>query len=125
MARKMQYPPKPWLDGQRASLMPGIDFIYSQATKKWVPVTPGYVSSSQLQESFGVSSIQELVVKFENTEKRITNLDSDIQLAGRIWKTTNRPDNPKHNDIWIEQTSGKTLSYVRSTDTWIELNYLG
>ena len=121
----LKYPPKPWHDGQKHSLINGIDFMYSQSLRKWIPVTPSYVSSSQLDEAFGVSTIQELVQKFEKTEDKFRQVDSDIALGGRIWKTLNRPDNPRSNDIWIEQETGKTFSYVYQSDTWVEINYLG
>jgi len=118
----IKYPPKPWRDGQRESLLPGISFMYNAALKNWVPITPGYVSSQQLQDNFGVSTVEALTAKFDS---QISNLDSDIDLSGRIWKTQLPPNSPRKNDIWIDQRTGKTFNYVVASGTWVELNYVG
>lgn len=118
----IKYPPKPWRDGQRERLLPGIDFMYNAALKNWVPITPGYVSSKQLQENFGVSTVEQLSQKFD---AKVSSIDSDIQLSGRIWKTQLPPKSPNKNDVWIDEKSGKTFSYVTASRTWVELNYVG
>lgn len=118
--KKITYPSKPWRDGQRAQLIPGLDFIYSSSIKNWVPVTPGFESETQLEQAFGVKTVEEINVKFVQIETTFTKIDSDIALSGRIWKTTTRPTNPNANDVWFDATSGKTFSYDKTNDTWIQ-----
>ena len=120
---KLNYPPKPWSEGQRASLLDGMDFMYSQSLKKWVPITPGAVSSAQLEVAFEVRTVQELVTKFDEVTEVQEKLDSEIAQSGRIWKTENRPTTPNKNDIWYDEIEGKTYSYIAATDTWVEINY--
>ena len=123
----LNYPPKPWKNGQRASLLPGMEFMYSLSSKKWVPITPGYENEEQLQESFSVSTIVELANVFkEETAKtqavvtRVDRLDSDIVLSGRIWKTDTKPVSPNKNDVWMDPNSGVTFTYNASADAWIQ-----
>lgn len=118
---KLNYPSKPWIDGQSASLIPGLDFRYSQSLRKWIPVTPGAVDANQIEEAFEVRTLQALSKKFDNVIEKQAQLDSDIALSGRIWKTTQKPDNPNANDIWYDD-EGKSFSYITATDTWVELN---
>lgn len=118
--KNIKYPSKPWADGQRAELISGMDFVYSSSIKNWVPVTPGFEDKQQLTDVFGVSTVQELNTKFETIDETITKIDSDIVLSGRIWKTVNRPSKPNSNDVWFDATTGKTLSYDKTNDTWIE-----
>ena len=120
---KLNYPPKPWSDGQLASLVGGIDFRYSQSLRKWVPITPGAVNTAQLEVAFEVRTVQELVTKFDEVTIVQDKLDSEIVQSGRIWKTENRPTAPNKNDIWYDENEGKTYSYIGATDTWVEINY--
>ena len=122
---KIKYPPKPWVDGQREKLLPGIDFMYNLALKNWVPISPGYTSEQQLVDNFGVTTLEELNAKFEEIENIQEKLDSDIERSGRIWKTINIPVNPAPNDLWLDFESGKTFSYVAATGAWIEWNLNG
>lgn len=138
---KLNYPSKPWRNGQRAMLIPGMEFMYSSSTKKWVPITPGYENEEQLQDSFNVRTIIELaeifktetakiagslsiVSKFDNriqsVEEATAEFDSDITQSGRIWKTGSAPSNPNPNDIWIDTVSGGTFSYDAIGETWVQ-----
>ena len=121
MSKKLSYPPKPWVDGQVASLMPGIEFFYSLSLRKWVPVTPGYSNAEQLQSAFGVSTLSEIKQLFE---VKTQQLDSDIERVGRIWKQIDRPQRPKQHDMWYEEISGNFYSYNEKQDTWVEINYI-
>jgi hypothetical protein len=121
MSKRLQYPPKPWDDGQIASLIPGIEFIYSLSLKKWVPLSPGYNSGSQLNDAFGVSTITEVKQLFETKTQQ---LDSEIEQAGRIWKQFDRPVRPKRHDMWYEENTGNFYSYNDIEDTWVEINYV-
>lgn len=118
--KNIKYPSKPWHDGQRATLIPGLEFMYSSSIKNWVPVTQGFTSETQIEQAFGVKTVEEINTKFQEVETVVTKLDSDIKLSGRIWKTTTKPNNPNSNDIWLDATSGKTFSYDIINDTWIE-----
>ena len=121
MAKQLRYPAKPWVDGQIASLMPGIEFAYSLSLRKWVPVSPGFAKSEQIQDAFGVSTITEVKQLFE---QKTQQLDSDIDRAGRIWKQTVRPAQPKQHDMWFEENTGNFYSYDSKQDTWVEINYI-
>jgi len=130
----LNYPPKPWRNGQRAMVIPGMEFMYSASTKKWVPITPGYENEEQLQDSFNVSTLVEVAELFKqetskiaaavatvtNVEKSVALLDSDIKLSGRIWKSSSAPSNPNANDIWLDANSGKTFSYNAAAQTWVQ-----
>lgn len=123
----LKYPAQPWKNGQKAELMQGMYFMYSSAIRKWVPISPGFENEQQLVQSFGVSTVQELNAKFEEVNTvttilttRTEQLDSDIQLSGRIWKTISRPTAPNNNDVWMEQATGKLFSYDATHDTWVE-----
>ena len=120
-----RYPPKPWSDGQRANLMTSssVEFMYSQSLKKWIPITPGFESKTELQEAYGVSTIEELNTKFFEIDQGQLQQDSDIVRVGRIWKNINKPERPKTNDIWIDPNTNRCFNYVAATDTWIELPY--
>lgn len=122
--KNIKYPPKPWYNGQREELIKGIDFIYSQSTKKWVPVTPGYTSKRQLKESFDVETIEDLNAKFKTIDDVIQALDSEIDTKGRIWKTLNRPQGPSPNDLWIDPISNRAYSFNETGNTWVELTYI-
>lgn len=138
---KPNYPPKPWTNGMRYMIIPGMEFLYSASTKKWVPVTPGYENEEQLQDSFGVSTIVELAEIFKKesvkiaeavatvqqydtaittVQSSVVQLDSDVRLSGRIWKTSSAPSSPNPNDIWVDAGSGKTFSYDAIGDTWVQ-----
>ena len=123
----LNYPPKPWTNGQKASLMPGMEFMYSSSTRKWVPITPNFENEDQLQESFGVRTIVELAELFKegtakiNTfESKLVELKDDIVLSGRIWKSSQAPTNPNANDVWFEIGSGKNYYYDEINKTWIQ-----
>ena len=120
-----KYPPKPWEEGQKARLMSNstVEFLYSKSLRKWIPITPGFESKTELEEAYGVSTIQELNTKFVYLEQSQDYQDSDIRLSGRIWKKINTPDNPRENDIWIDPISGKSFNYVEEQDAWIEFAY--
>ena len=120
MSRKLNYPPRPWRDGQIARLQAGIDFAYSFSMKKWVPITPGFESTQQIQSAFGVKTATEVEQIFFDVNK----LKEEIIEFGRIWKTQTRPpDTEVHtNDVWIDPQSGKLLYYT-SSDTWVEITY--
>lgn len=134
----IKYPPKPWRDGQIESLVPGIDFMYNAALKNWVPISPGFTSSKQLQDNFGVKTVQQLNDKLsENSTKiqaaevkinvvssRVDSIDSDLSLSGRIWKTQSAPQSPSKNDLWFDPTTSKTFSYVSESATWVEISYV-
>ena len=120
--KSIKYPPKPWQDGQREELIPGIDFMYNAALRNWVPISPGYSSETQLQENFGVKTLQEIETKFAQLQQDQLAQDSDIQQSGRIWKTINIPDNPAPNDLWLDFQTGKTFSYDNANGAWIEWN---
>ena len=100
-----------------------VEFLYSKSLRKWIPITPGFESKTELEEAYGVSTIQELNTKFVYLEQSQDYQDSDIQLSGRIWKKINTPDNPRENDIWIDPISGKSFNYVEEQDAWIEFAY--
>jgi len=133
--KNIKYPAKPWTDGQKAELMSGLSFMYSSSLRKWVPISPGAVQTTQIQEAFGVSTVDDLLAKYNTHEikineldsdnkvnkVRLDNADSDIERTGRIWKTLNRPTKPGKNDIWIDETIGKAYSYDYDIDTWIQL----
>lgn len=118
--KSIKYPSKPWRDGQRATLIPGMEFVYSSSVRNWVPVSEGFTDQVQLEQAFGVKTVAEINTKFAEVDAVISKLDSDITLSGRIWKTTGRPTSPNANDIWVDATSGKTFSYDKINDTWIE-----
>lgn len=117
---KLSYPKKPWTDGQKATLMPGLQFIYSLSLKKWVPITPGSTDEEQIQAAFGVRTAEEVEQLFINVEQ----LQHDMFDFGRIWKTQDRPPNDRvyANDVWIDPETGKLLYYTTS-DTWVEITY--
>ena len=117
--KNIKYPSKPWKDGQRAELISGLEFIYSSSLKNWVPVTPGYENKTQLTQAFGVETIEELNVKLVSIDTKLVSVDSDIRRSGRIWKTTNTPENPSINDVWIDVT-GNSYYYDVNGDTWIQ-----
>ena len=138
---KINYPPKPWNNGQRAMLQPGMEFMYSSSTKRWVPITPGYENEEQLQTSFNVSTVVELAEVFKNqtskvagyvttinsfdgrmqsVEQTAAQLYEAVELSGRIWKTEEVPINPGPNDLWHDGTTGKTFSYYAESDTWVQ-----
>lgn len=119
--KNIKYPSKPWRDGQTATLIPGMEFMYSASIKNWVPISEGYTSEVQLEQAFGVRTVEELNVKLVEIETTFKNVDSDISLSGRIWKKTTKPISPKPNDIWYDATSAKTFSYDNNNDTWIEI----
>lgn len=142
----IRYPSRPWSDGQVATLMPGMDFIFSSSLKKWVPITPGTESKSQLQESFGVSSLDALYDLFNiekdklskaflkikdiendlsNTKDKVEELQIDISNSGRIWKSNVAPDIANivnDYDIWIDSTSLDMFYYDFNVKTWVQLN---
>jgi len=141
----IKYPPKPWRDGQVEALVQGIDFMYNAALKNWVPISPGFSSKKQLQENFGVETVQQLNDKLaETTSKiqtvetrvlenenivntvvsRVHSIDSDLSLSGRIWKTQTAPQSPSKNDLWFDPTSSKTFSYIYETSAWVEISYV-
>ena len=126
MARKLNYPSKPWKDGQKAMLMNDIEFMYSQSLRKWVPITPGTVDNSQIEEAFGVSSINELLAKFTALDVRVNNIDSDLKYNGRIWKTSAAPlEGVYDNDVWIDTDLNKMYSWNAEGEIWVEINYIG
>ena len=51
-----RYPAKPWSDGQRANLMTSstVEFMYSQSLKKWIPISPGFESKTELQQLLNI-----------------------------------------------------------------------
>ena len=119
---KLNYPSKPWEDGQRAMLLPDLQFAYSQSLKKWVPISPGTVDNSQIEEAFGVSSINELLEKFTNLDVRVNSIDSDLKYHGRIWKTAEPPlTNVKHNDVWVDIDSNIMYNWDENSAVWIQL----
>lgn len=122
----LNYPALPWVDGQQAEIMPGMNFRYSSSLKKWVPISPRYDNSEQLKEAFDVETVEELNSKFAEVDASVYNLtvkseqaDSDIALSGRIWKTAVRPNNPNNNDIWMHPTDDQIYSYNSEFDTWV------
>jgi len=124
--RNLNYPAKPWKDGQRANLISDIEFMYSQSLKKWVPITPGTIDNSQITEAFGVNSINELLAKFNQLEKNVINLDSDLKYNGRIWKSTDAPLKGVYdNDVWIDTDLNKMYSWNAEGEIWVEINYIG
>ena len=121
----IKYPPKPWRDGQIESLVSGIDFMYNAALKNWVPISPGFSNRKQLQEIYGSDDVNVIKAQVYTIESKLVNVDSDIELSGRIWKTRLPPNTPHNNDVWIDLTTGKVFSYVAKTGAWVELNYVG
>lgn len=113
---KISYPKKPWMDKQQAYLFPDMRFVYNASLKKWVPVTPGTTNTDDLVTTFGTASVEEV-------NRRLDYLDSDINLAGRIWKTINRPDRASKHDVWIDQNL-RLFTYNDENQTWVEINYL-
>ena len=119
---KLNYPSKPWNDGQRAMLLPDLQFAYSQSLKKWVPISPGTVDNSQIEEAFGVSSINELLEKFTNLDVRVNSIDSDLKYYGRIWKTAEPPlTNVNDNDVWVDIDTNIMYSWDENSAVWIQL----
>ena len=116
---KLVYPKKPWVDGQKANLMTGMQFVYSASLKKWVPITPGFEDSTQLQQAFGVKTVEEVEQIFTDVE----TLKEEMLEFGRIWKTEQRPDPSLvyDNDVWIDPVSGVLVYWKSSANTWIQL----
>ena len=112
------YPKKPWVDGQKANLMTGMQFVYSASMKKWVPITPGFESDAQLQEAFGVKTIEEVEQIFTDVE----TLKEDMLEFGRIWNTPERPDESlvNNNDIWIDPNDTKLYFWNGNIGAWIQ-----
>lgn len=117
---KLTYPKKPWTDGQRAMLIPGLQFIYSLSLKKWVPVTPGASTENQIEEAFGVKTAEEVERIFIDVEQ----IKNDVIEYGRIWKTEVRPAASlvANNDVWIDQITAKMFFWNETFQTWIEIN---
>ena len=123
---KLNYPTKPWTDGQIASLVEGMEFMFSGTLRKWIPITPGSSNSSQLESAFRVSTLKELIDKYTIIEKDVSNLDSDIKNKGRIWKTQIAPTtNVYENDVWIDTNQNKMYSWDATGEVWVEINYIG
>ena len=117
----IKYPPKPWVDEQRAFLIKGVEFLYNRALNKWVPITPGYSSNKQIQEVFGDASLLDLIERINKNTADIQNLSDNLDDNGKIWKTINKPQTPNENDIWIDLNTGKTFTYVITTQAWVEI----
>lgn len=66
------------------------------------------------------SKAQTLETKTASLETKALSLDSDIQLSGRIWKSSSKPTAPANNDVWMEAASGKLFNYDATYDTWVE-----
>lgn len=116
---KLNYPSKPWSEGQRAELMPGMQFIFSSSLRKWVPVSPGTSSRDQLLDAFGVRTAEEVDKLFDD----VGDLQSRLENGGKLWKTDERPsvEEVKNNDVWIDQETAKLFFYNESADSWIQL----
>lgn len=117
---KIKYPPKPWTDGQKAELQPGIRFLYSLSLRKWVPITPGTVKEEQLDQAFGVKTVAEV----EELFKDVTQLKDDVLQFGRIWITPERPDDNEvnDNDVWIDPGFSVMFYWDKYNVTWIQTN---
>ena len=130
---KLNYPSKPWSDGQLAYLMTGLQFAYSASLKKWVPITPGTSTENQIEAAFGVRTAAEVEVLFTDVDTIKTDLNTikadnaalgvDLSARGKIWKTEQRPSTTEvnNNDVWIDQVSAKLFFYNQSEDVWIQL----
>lgn len=116
--RKLNYPPKPWKDGQIAKLQAGVSFAYSFSLKKWIPITPGFENTQQIESGFGVKTAEEVEKIFEEVD----TLKAEIIEFGRIWKTEKRPpdDQANLNDVWIDPETGKLLYYTDG-EVWIQI----
>ena len=116
---KLNYPSKPWSDGQRAELLPGMQFVFSSSLRKWVPITPGTSTREQLLDAFGVRTAEEVNKLFDD----VGNLQSQLEGRGKVWKTANRPSvaEVKNNDVWIDQETAKLFFYNELADSWIQL----
>ena len=117
---KLSYPPKPWKDGQKAYLVSDLLFIYSTSLKKWVPITPSFNDSNQLEQAFGVRTAEEVDKLFTTVDQ----LKFDMVEFGRIWKTETRPDPALvyDNDVWIDPATGLLVYWKGSASTWIQLS---
>lgn len=115
----LQYPKKPWSDGQKAYLIPGVQFVYSLSMKKWVPVTPGFSSETQIEEAFGVKTAEEVDKLFVDVE----TLKEEMIEFGRIWKTPTTPDINlvNTNDVWIDPVTGVMVYWNGDQKTWIQI----
>ena len=116
---KLTYPSKPWKDGQKAYLMPGLQFVYSLSLRKWVPITPGTSTEDQIQEAFGVRTAEEVDKLFLD----VTELQNQLTSRGKVWRTSTRPSitEVSNNDVWIDQDTAKLFFYNASAEAWIQL----
>lgn len=119
--KNIKYPSKPWRDGQRATLVNGMEFIYSSSLRNWVPVKPGQESVEQVAQSLSVSDIS---TKFDEVEDALDSVLSkvaeELATSVKIVKSTTPPANPKANDIWVDADGGKSFSYDAEYETWVE-----
>jgi len=122
----LNYPDKPWSDGQRAELLPGMQFIFSSSLRKWVPISPGTSSRDQLLDAFGVRTAEEVNKLFDDVgeiQSQVESVQTQLTSRGKVWKTANRPTTKevKNNDVWIDQETAKLFFYNESADSWIQL----
>ncbi len=109
----MNYPPRPWSNGDTHELIPGRVFVYEQNLNLWAP----------LGANHDFTTVSNLIRLGFVTEQQRADLDSDIARGGRIWKTETAPVAPNGNDIWIEPETGAVLSWDYVNQTWIETFY--
>ena len=115
---KLVYPKKPWVDGQKANLLTGMQFIYSASMKKWVPITPGFEDRNQIEEAFGVRTVEEVERIFTDVD----TLKEDMLEFGRIWNTPEKPnlDLVHNNDIWIDPNDTKLYFWNGDIGAWVQ-----
>lgn len=116
---KIKYPPKPWTDGQKAELQPGLRFVYSGSLRKWVPITPDTFKEEEISKAFGVTTVAEV----EDIFKDVTTLKEEMLEFGRIWTTDVRPNLSEvhDNDIWIDPIYSRMFWWDGTNGTWIQI----